>query len=157
MSRALQLFSFRGKCSASIYMQGCVQAVAAVPQIGVAEVTCWAVAVVGTSHEMRVYNESTLLSTTALKDHPSGLVPARSAPPMQSHSRHFRLMRLQVFGRFGREDSTALITHKGGSLAIKVLSPRAFECWLLAPSLRLTRILPRRSCQGSRIYPKAPL
>jgi hypothetical protein len=27
---------------------------------------------------------------------------------------------LQVIGRFGREESTALITHKGGSLAIKV-------------------------------------
>jgi hypothetical protein len=32
---------------------------------------------------------------------------------------------LQVFGRFGREDSTAIITHKGGSLAIKVLRERA--------------------------------
>ena len=55
----------------------------AVSQLGVAEVVCWVAAVVGASHEMRVYNESTLLSTTALKDHPSGLVPARSAPPMQ--------------------------------------------------------------------------
>jgi hypothetical protein len=82
ISRALQLFSFRGKCSSSIYMLGCVQAVAAVPQIGIAEVTCWAVAVVGASQEMRVYNESTLLSTTVLKDHPSGLVRACSAPQM---------------------------------------------------------------------------
>jgi hypothetical protein len=39
---------------------------------------------------------------------------------------------LQVFGRFGREDSTAIITHKGGSLAIKVLRERAVFSRLFA-------------------------
>ena len=57
-------------------MRGVVQSVASVPQQGIAEVTCWAVAIAGTSQELRVYNESTLLSTTVLKDHPSALVGA---------------------------------------------------------------------------------
>ena len=96
----VQLFSFRGKCSSSIYMKGSVQAVAAVPQSGIAEVTCWAVALAGQAQELRVYNESTLLNTVLLKDNPSGM----------------------VFGRFGREDSTVIVTHRGGSLAIKIMS-----------------------------------
>lgn len=64
-------------------MRGSVQAVAAIPQFGVAEVLCWAVVVAGASQELRVYNESTLLSITVLKDHPSGLVVALmpAAPP----------------------------------------------------------------------------
>ena len=118
-----QLFFFCGKCSASIYIRGCVQAVAAVSHVGTAEVTCWAVAVAGSNQEMRVYNENPLLSTTVMNDHPSGLVRANHHGFAALNSMHPRVVvvtRLQVFGRFGREDSTAIITHKGGSLARNV-------------------------------------
>ncbi len=92
-----QLFSFRGKSSASIYVRGAVQAVAAVPQFGVADVSCWAVVVAGATQELRVYNESTLLSVTALKDHPSGLVPffffCLLPPPPRARARASRCSR----------------------------------------------------------------
>ncbi len=121
----LQLFSFRGKNFASVYLRGSVQAVAAVPQLGVADVTCWAVAVAGASQELRVYNESTLLSVTALKDHPSGLVPM--LPPPLSFSCDARCRRCSAAseGRMRQRSSCTGAAHWLSRLGRAAVSARA--------------------------------
>jgi hypothetical protein len=54
----------------------------------------------------------------------SSRLPLLSSATTTTPLARARLTLQQVFGRFGREDSTALITHKGGSLAIKVCAAR---------------------------------